>query len=89
MHTLIVTGGGLVLLGLFLVLARSWGSDPSIMGVVAKAFIPVWLSISLVNLWIGVRYAGYTLLQELPIHALIFGIPAAAAVVLIRRYGAH
>ena len=67
MHTLIVTLGGLVLLGLFLLLARSWGPDRGIMGVAAKAFIPVWLSISLVNLWIGVQYAGYTVLQELPI----------------------
>lgn len=89
MHMLMVTGGGLVLLGLFLLLARSWGSDPSIKGVAAKAFIPVWLTISLVNLWIGVQYAGYTVLQELPILAIIFGIPAAAAVLVIRRYGAH
>lgn len=89
MHILMVTGGGLVLLGLFLLLARSWGSDPSIMGVAAKAFIPVWLTISLVNLWIGVQYAGYTVLQELPIFAVIFGVPAAAAVLVIRRYGAH
>jgi hypothetical protein len=84
-----VTGGGLTLLGLFLVLGRSWGSDPAIMGVAAKAFIPVWLTISLVNLWIGVRYAGYTVLEELPILAIIFSVPAAAATVVIRRYGAH
>lgn len=89
MHMLMVTGGGLVLLGLFLLLARSWGPDPAIMAVAAKAFIPVWLAISLVNLWIGVRYAGYTLLQELPILVLIFGFPAAVAIAVIRRYGAH
>ena len=89
MHMLMVTAGGLVLLGLFLLLGRSWGSDPAILGVAAKAFIPVWLTIALVNLWIGVRYAGYTLLQELPILVVIFGIPAAAAIAVIRRYGAH
>ncbi len=89
MHMIMVTAGGFVLLGLFLLLARSWGSDPSTMGVAAKAFIPVWLSISLVNLWIGVRYAGYTVLQELPILVVIFGIPAALAIAVIRRYGAH
>lgn len=87
MHTLMVMGGGLVLLGLFLILARSWGPDPAMMAVAARAFIPVWLAISIVNLWIGVRYAGYTLLQELPILFVIFGIPAAVAVVVIRRYG--
>ena len=89
MHMTMVTGGGLVLLGLFLLLARSWGPDRAIMGLAAKAFLPVWLTISLVNLWIGVRYAGYTVLQELPILLVIFGIPAAAAIVVIRRYGTH
>lgn len=89
MHTVIVTGGGLVLLGLFLLLARSWTSDVSILAVAAKAFIPAWLSISLVNLWIGVRYAGYTVLQELPILLVIFGIPAAVAFAVIRSYGAR
>lgn len=89
MHMLMVTGGGLVLLGLFLILARTWGPDPAIMGVAAKAFIPAWLAISLVNLWIGVRYAGYTILQELPILVVTFGIPAAVAVAVIRRYHAH
>ena len=89
MHMIMVTGGGLVLLGLFLLLARSWGSDSAIMGLAAKAFIPVWLTIALVNLWIGVQYAGYTVMQELPILGVIFGIPAAAAFAVIRRYGAH
>ena len=89
MHMLIVTAGGVVLLGLFLLLGRSWGPDRAILGVAAKAFIPVWLTIALVNLWIGVRYAGYTVLQELPILVVIFGIPAAAAIAVIRRYGAH
>ena len=89
MHMLMVTAGGVVLLGLFLLLGRSWGPDRAILGVAAKAFIPVWLTIALVNLWIGVRYAGYTVLQELPILVVIFGIPAAAAIAVIRRYGAH
>jgi len=88
MHMLMVTGGGLALLGLFLILARSWGPDPAIMAVVARAFIPVWLTITLLNLWIGVRHAGYTLLQELPVFVVVFGIPVAVAVALIRRYGA-
>ena len=89
MHVLMVIAGGFVLLALFLLLARSWGADRGIFAVAAKAFIPVWLAISLVNLGIGVRYAGYTVLQELPILVVIFGIPAAAAVAVIRRYGTH
>jgi hypothetical protein len=88
MHMLMVTGGGLVLLGLFFILARSWARDPAVMAVAAKAFIPAWLAISLVNMWIGVSHAGYTVLQELPVLVVIFGIPAAVAVAVIRRYGA-
>ena len=34
---------------------------------------------ALLNLWIGVSRAGYTVLEELPIFLLIFAVPAAAA----------
>jgi uncharacterized membrane protein YwaF len=88
MHTLIVTGGGVALLGIFLLLARFWTANPGIFAVVAKAFILVWLTITLVNLWIGVRYAGYTVMQELPILLITFGIPAVLAFLVIRRYAA-
>ncbi|MBN9261312.1 MAG: hypothetical protein BGN89_09555 [Alphaproteobacteria bacterium 64-6] len=87
MHTVIVTAAGLILLGMFLLLARFWASDRGILAVGAKAFIPVWLALTLVNLWIGVRYAGYTLLQELPILVITFGIPAVAALLVIKRTG--
>ena len=87
MHTIIVTAGGLVLLVLFLLLARFWSPDRGILSVAAKAFIPVWLSITIVNLWIGIRYAGYTVLQELPIMAITFGIPAVVAALVIQRTG--
>ena len=33
-------------------------------------------------MWIGVAKAGYSINEELPIFLLIFGLPAAAAVVL-------
>lgn len=85
MHTIMVTAAGFVLLGLFLLLARFWASDRGILAVAAKAFIPVWLALTLVNLWIGVRYAGYTVLQELPVLAVTFGLPAAAALAVMRR----
>ncbi len=88
MHTLMVTGGGVALLGLFLLLARFWTSDPGIFAVVGKAFILVWLTITIVNVWIGVRYAGYTVMQELPVLLITFGIPAALALFVIRRYAA-
>jgi hypothetical protein len=45
----------------------------------AKIFIPVWLAIAIVNLWVGVSKAGYTLREELPILLIVFALPAAAA----------
>jgi len=87
MHTIMVTGAGFALLGLFLLLARFWSPDREILAVSAKAFIPVWLAISLINLWIGVSFAGYTILQELPILLITFGLPAAAAAFVMMRSG--
>ena len=87
MHTIMVTAGGFALLGLFLLLMRFWTADRGIFAVAGKAFIPVWLAITVVNLWIGVRYAGYTVLQELPVFAITFGLPAALAVLIIMRAG--
>lgn len=85
MHTIMVTAGGFALLGLFVLLVRFWSAERGILSVAANAFIPVWLAITLLNLWIGVQYAGYTLLQELPILAITFGLPAAAAVLINMR----
>jgi uncharacterized membrane protein YwaF len=87
MHTIMVTVGGFALLGVFLLLMRFWTAERGIFAVAGKAFIPVWLTIAIVNLWIGVRYAGYTVLQELPVFAITFGLPAALAVLIIKRAG--
>lgn len=45
----------------------------------AKVFVPVWLVVSLVNMWIGVTRAGYTVAQELPILLVVFAVPAVIA----------
>lgn len=49
----------------------------------AKYFIPAWLGVALVNMWVGVHKAGYTVAQELPILLLNFAVPAALALGLI------
>jgi hypothetical protein len=33
-------------------------------------------------MWVGVAKAGYSVVEELPIFALIFGVPAVVAIVL-------
>jgi hypothetical protein len=78
MRTIIIILGGLVLLGLAAFSAR-WlgGAGPMVTAV--KVFIPVWLLVAAVNMWIGVAQAGYSVTEELPIFLLIFAIPAAVA----------
>jgi len=41
-----------------------------------------WFCLSLLNLWIGVKQAGYSIGRELPIFLLIFTIPAGIAAFL-------
>lgn len=50
--------------------------------IAAALFLVVWLLIAAVNMWLGVAKAGYSLAVELPIFALIFGLPAIVAVLV-------
>jgi hypothetical protein len=77
MHTLIVTLIGLGLLGLFIGFAKAKDSA-------ARRFIPVWLALCIAHLTYGVIVAGYTLVMELGVHAVVFGVPAALAFILSR-----
>ncbi len=51
----------------------------------ARAFILLWLVATLAIVLVGVLVRGYSLAQELPVFIIIFGIPAALAVLAIRR----
>ena len=44
------------------------------------AYVALWLVIAGVNMWVGVAKAGYPVTEELPIFLLIFGLPAAVAI---------
>lgn len=87
MHMLMVIAGGSVLLGVFLLFGKLWGGDAAALALAAKIFIPVWLAVSIANLWIGVSYAGYAVREELPILLLVFLVPAALASLVIWRQG--
>ena len=80
MRTAIIILGGFVLLGIC-VLAGRWigGDNTKAMVVAAQAFIAIWLAAAVVNMWVGVAQAGYTVIEELPIFLLIFALPAGAA----------
>jgi hypothetical protein len=80
MRTLLVILGGLVLLTLFALIGRSLGGDSAALARAATYFIPLWFVLAAINLWIGVKSAGYSLAEETPIFTIIFAIPAAVAV---------
>ena len=78
MRTAIIIVGGLVLFGVFVLVARFVGGTQTTV-TATKIFIVVWLAGALINLWIGVSRAGYSVAEELPIFLLIFAVPAAVA----------
>lgn len=48
-------------------------------GSAALAFLPLWFIGAGINMYIGVRQAGYSVADEAPIFLVVFAIPAAAA----------
>jgi hypothetical protein len=80
-RTAVIIAGGLLLLGAGIAIGK-WIGGTQAMVTVAKIFIPLWLVIALVNMWIGVARAGYSVAEEFPIFLVIFIIPAAVAVFL-------
>ena len=79
MHVAMVMGGGLALLGIFVLFGWLWGASAAGMALAAKFFLPAWLAIALVNMWVGITHAGYTVRQEAPILVLVFLVPAVVA----------
>jgi hypothetical protein len=77
---------GLLLLAGFLFLAASLivgklfsASYPGGTTIATVLFVVLWLVMAAFNTWLGVAKAGYAVAEELPILALIFGVPEAVA----------
>ncbi len=87
MHVMLVIGGGIVLLGLFLLFGKLWGGNAPDFALAIKLFIPLWALIALTNLWVGVTRAGYSVKEELPILVIVFVIPVVIAGVAFWRLG--
>ena len=80
MRTMMIILGGFVLLGLSVLAGRLIGAaGTQSMVTVAKVFIPIWLVAALLNMWMGVTSAGYSVAEEFPIFLLIFALPAIGA----------
>ena len=83
MRTLLFLVAGLLLLAAFLLLAKLFSSNyPDATRLATIAYVALWFIIAGVNMWVGVARAGYSVAEELPIFLLIFGVPAAVAILL-------
>jgi hypothetical protein len=50
--------------------------------VATVVYVALWFVIAGANMWVGVARAGYSVTEELPIFLVIFGLPAAVAIIL-------
>ena len=76
MRTLSFIVIGLILAGVGFWLAKLFGLSAA---TAFKAFGALWLAFSAVNLYLGVVKADYPLTVELPVFAVIFGLPVVVA----------
>ena len=89
MHTLTIIFAGLLLLGVCMLLGR-WigGAAATVVATTIKCFIVLWLAATLVNMWVGVSKAGYSMKDEAPVALLVFAVPAIVAIVIWWRFSA-
>lgn len=78
MHTVMVVAAGFGLLGLFALAGRVLGGTSGI-ATAALIFLPLWFIGAGINMYIGVKRAGYSVAEEAPIFLVVFALPAAAA----------
>jgi hypothetical protein len=78
MHTLVVVGIGVLVLALCTGLGHAWGGTSGAARA-ALYFLPLWLLGSGLNMFVGVRSAGYGVAEELPVLLIVFAIPAITA----------
>lgn len=83
MRTGLFVLAGVLLLAASFVLAKLFSANyPAAPGVALAAYLVTWLAVAAFNMWVGVAKAGYSTAEELPIFLLIFGVPAALAVIV-------
>lgn len=77
---------GLLLFGASMILGRLFGEQfPGARGWAVTFAAVIWLALTVLNLWVGVTRAGYSLREEAPIFLLLFGLPFVLAL-LARRW---
>ena len=83
MRTALFLVAGFLLLAACLIIARLFSENyPAASSVATAVFVAMWLALTGFNMWVGVSKAGYSVAEELPVLLLLFGVPAAAALLL-------
>ena len=83
MHTIIVLAIGFGLLGAC-VLAGYLLAGTTAIATAALVFLPLWLIGAGINMYMGVKQAGYSVTEEAPMFLLMFAVPGTAALVVWR-----
>ena len=78
MHTVIAISIGLMLLGLCAFLGHTLGGASGT-SAATLVFLPLWFIGAGINLFVGVKKAGYSIAEEAPIFLVVFAIPAVVA----------
>jgi hypothetical protein len=87
MRTGLFLAAGFLLMGACLILGKLFSSHyPDAVRSSVILFVALWLVAAGANMWVGVAKAGYSVSEELPIFLLLFGVPAAAAILLKWRF---
>lgn len=81
MHTAMVIGAGLLVLGVCAVLGRLIGGADA-MPKALVAFLPLWFIGAGINMYVGVERAGYSVADEAPVFLVVFAVPACVALAL-------
>ena len=85
MHTVIILVTGFALLAACVFVGRFLGG-PESRADATLVFLPLWFVGAVVNMYIGVAQAGYPVADEAFVFVIVFGVPAAAALVLRRKW---
>ena len=81
MHTVYVLLAGFSVLAVLVAAGRIF-AGASAMGTMAIAFLPIWFIGAGINMYIGVKKAGYSVADEAPVFSLVFLVPAAVALLV-------
>ncbi|MFZ1891711.1 MAG: hypothetical protein WBO07_08570 [Formosimonas sp.] len=74
-------------LAVMLVVSYFIGGTP-MMAKAAKWFIPLCFAAAAYNMSIGVRHAGYGIMEEIPFLLLNFGVPSIVAFFVMKKLAA-